>query len=215
MTYFQRVGWVLNDGSTVLDLNNFDDAMLYYVALDSKLVANSESEWRQGKWPKATHYVALENEAEELKYKKNQVKSSAFSKLHDKDMTPTMKKLFVHILGLSNTRSYLTDEQVHNLLFDYIDKSDFRDGSNIDKFNELFQLLQTATGREELHARLFLKKALDSRVIYEKQGSYKWNRSSGLITLGDTYSEAVDFILNPKKDTLVEELEEEMKAKTI
>lgn len=215
MTYFQRKAWRLNDGSTVLDLNNFDDAMFYYVALDSKLIANSESDRRKGLWPKATHFIALENEAEEIKYHKNQVKSSTFAKLHDKDLTPVMKKLFIHVLELANTKAYLTDEQVHNLLFDYIDKSDFREGSNIDKFSELYQLLQTATGRDELNARLLLQKLLDSRIIYEKQGSYRWNKPSGLITIGDTYAEAVGFLLNPKKSTLVEDLEKELTAKLI
>jgi hypothetical protein len=44
MPYFQTASWKLNDGSTVLDLANFEDAMFYYVALDSKFIANSEAE---------------------------------------------------------------------------------------------------------------------------------------------------------------------------
>lgn len=44
MSYFQRKSWKLNDGCTVLDLSNFDDEMFYYVALDSKFIANSERE---------------------------------------------------------------------------------------------------------------------------------------------------------------------------
>jgi hypothetical protein len=68
LTYFQKARWVLNDGCTVLDLDNFDDLMGYHVMLDSKFVANSEKEISQ--WPKATHYIALENEAEEIKFKR-------------------------------------------------------------------------------------------------------------------------------------------------
>lgn len=49
MTYFQKKNWALQDGTTVLNLDNFDDAMLYYVCLDSKMVANSEKEWRNKK----------------------------------------------------------------------------------------------------------------------------------------------------------------------
>lgn len=213
MTYFQKKSWKLNDGSTILDLSNFDDEMFYYVCLDSKLVANSETELKQGKWPHATHYIALENEAEELKFQKNKLKSQAFARLHHKDMIDSMKKKFIYILGLANTRAEVNVEQAHNTLFDYIDKSSFRPGSNIDRFNELFSLLKTATGREEIEARLLLKKAQDSRVIYEKQGAYKWARSNGLITLGENYAEAIEFILNPKKEALVEELINEIKTK--
>lgn len=187
--------------------------MFYYVALDSKFIANSEQEYRAHKWPKAQYYIALENEAEEMKYKRTQIKSEAFSKLHHKNMDPLTKKKFIFILGLSKTTSTLTEEQVHNLLFDYIDKSGYTDGSNIDKFTEVFELTKNADGRREIEARLLLKKSLDSRVIYEKQGSYKWVRSSGVLTIGDTYAEAVDFLINPKKEALVEELEEEINAK--
>lgn len=213
MTYFQRQSWKLNDGSTVLDLSNFDDEMFYYVCLDSKFVANSETEMRQGKWPYSTHFIALENEAEEIKFQKNKVRSMAFANLHHKDMVDSMKSKFVYILGLANSKSMLNSEQSHNLLFDYIDKSGFQPGSNLDKFEELFSKLKTAPGRSEIEARLTLKKAEDARVIYEKQGSYRWARASGLITLGDSYAEAVEFILNPKKDVFVEELLAEIKTK--
>lgn len=213
MPYFQTASWKLNDGSTVLDLANFEDAMFYYVALDSKFIANSEAEWRAHKWPKATHYIALENEAEELKYKRTQIKSEAFAKLHHKNMDPVTRRKTVSALGLAKATAYLTEEQVHNLLFDFIDKSGYTDGSNIDKFNEIFQLTTNAKGREELEARVLLQKSIDARVVYEKQGGYNWNRAEGLITLGETLSEAIDFIMNPKKEALVEELEEEIKAK--
>lgn len=211
MTYFQKTIWKLNDGSTVLDLDNFDDRMFYFVALDSKFIANSEKERHD--WPKAQFFIALENEAEEIKFQKNQKKSEAFAALHDQIMTPTMKENFVKILGLATTTTKLTDEQRHNLLFDYIDHSGYTEGSNIDKFMELFNLAKTATGKKELEARLLLKRALDARVVYEKQGAYKWNKATGLITIGENYTEAIDFMLNPKKQVLVEELEEELKIK--
>jgi len=215
MTYYQRKRWPLNDGCTVLDLTNFDDEMFYYVCLDASFCANSETEWRQGKWHKATHYIALENEAEEIKFNKNQIKSKAFSDLHNADLTPTMKAKFVAILELSNAFSNLTQEQIHNLLFEYVDKSTFTPNSNIDKLNRLNKLLETPTGREEIEAMFLLKQALDSRIIYEKQGSYNWVRPEGHIVLGENYGEAIGFLNNPKKTILVEELQREIKLKTV
>lgn len=187
--------------------------MFYYVALDSKYIANSEAEWRSFKWPKATHYIALENEADELKFKKNEKKSAAFALLHHESMTPTVKEQLVKILDLAKTTTNLTQEQVHNMLFDFVDKSDFREGSNIDKLQELYNLIQTADGRIEFEARYLLKQALDSRVVYEKQGAYMWNKVTGLIEIGQNYAEAIEFLTNPKKQALVEELEFEIKAK--
>lgn len=214
-TYYQRTSWQLNDGCTVLDLSKMDDELGYYMFLDSKYVANSEREWKERKWPKATHYIALENEAEELKYSKNQQKSKAFANLHAEAMTPSVKQKMVCILELTRTTTTLTTEQVDNLLYDFVDKTTFGNNSNLDKFLALFNLLSTPVGREELDSKYLLKQGLDTRVLYEKQGAYSWVRPSGLIILGETYSEAIDFLMNPKKSSLVDELKEEIKFKNL
>lgn len=213
MTYYQRKSWVLNDGATMLDLDNMDDELFYYVCLDSKFVANSEKEWRTHKWPKAMYYIALENEEAELKYKKNAIRSKAFASLHSDDMTPTVQAKVAAILGLTSSLSELTVEQSHNLLYAYIESSAFTPGSNIDKYMEVINLLKDAAGRVELDARFLLKKALDSRVIFEYQGEYKWIRPKGELIIGNTYSEAIGFLVNTKKQSLVEELEETIKHK--
>lgn len=214
MTYFQRKSWKLNDGATMLNLDNFDDEMFYYVCLDSKFVATSEKEWREYKWPKATHYIALENEAEEIKFKRNEVKSKAFATLHSEAMTPTMRHKIASILELATSKGTITSEQSLNLLYEYIDKTTFGPNSNLDKFTAITNLLSTPKGREEIEARFLLKQALDTRVVWEKQGAYNWVRPTGQIVLGETYAEAIDFVLNPKKQQLVEDLEKEIKAKT-
>lgn len=214
LTYFQKKVWALKEGTTMLDTSVFDDAMLYYVALDSKLIANSEKEYREHQWPKATHYIALENESDELQFKKNKAKSEAMAKLHHEDMTPTMKKKFVAILDLSSTKTNLTEELTHNLLFDFIQNSNHRPGSNLDKFNQLFTQLETPDGRERIEARYLLKRALDNRIVFEKQGGFHWPKADGKITLGENYSETIDFLTNPKKDALVEDLQAEIDLKS-
>lgn len=214
-SYYQKKRWVFNDGSTVFDLNNMDEELGYYVCLASKYIANSEKELRSHKWPYAEYYIAIEHEADEIKYKKSERKSLAFSVLHDANMTNAWKRKLVFILEISNSRTSITDEQAHNLLFEYIDGTTFMPNSNIDKFEEVTKLLKTKPGREELEARYLLKRAIDNRVIYEKQGTYTWIRPEGKIVVGDKFSEAIDFILNPKKQTFVEELESQVKAKEI
>ena len=73
--------------------------------------------------------------------------------------------------------------------------------------------MNTATGREEFEARYILKQSTDLRIVYEKQGTYTWVRPQGQIVLGDRFRDAVSFILNPKKSTEVEELQEAIKNK--
>jgi len=126
-----------------------------------------------------------------------------------------LRRKIVNILDLASARTNLTEEQVENLLFEYINSSTNQPGNNIDKFTGVYELTKTKGGREELEARNLLKKALDYRVITEKQSTYTWVRTSGKIEVGSTYSEAIDFLLNPKKQALVDELEEEIKAKQL
>lgn len=217
MTYYQTKSWKLRDGTTMLDLDNFDDEMFYHVCLDSKLVANSERELKERKWPDATHYISLENEDQEIKHARKKRIRTAIKRMEDsKVMTIGRKLEFVYILGLSSTKTRdISEETVDNLLDEYINTSAGNTPDNIDRFNELYLLATEQAGRDELKARLLLKQAEDYRVVYEKQGSYTWNRSKGAITLGDTYSEAIGFIINPKKDVLVQELEQELKAAMI
>ena len=66
-----------------------------------------------------------------------------------------------------------------------------------------------------LFSLTLLQKAISTRVVFEKADTYTWNRSAGLITLGERYEDAVAFLMNPSKDTLVAELEAEIKSKLV
>ncbi len=212
-TYFQTKTWKLNDGSTVFDLGLMEDELGYYVALANQRIANSEKEWKAHKWPRAEYYVAVENESDTIKYQKNETKGKAIANLYSNELTDAYKRKFVSILDITSSKSILTKEQVDNLLFDYIEQSTYLTGSNIDKFNDLFRLLSTPSGRAEIEARYILRQAIDCRIVYEKQGSYTWVRSNGNLIIGDRYQEAIDFILSPKKDKEVSELRDEIKLK--
>lgn len=209
-TYYMKTSWKLNDGCTVLDLSNMDEELGYYVMLASSKVANSEKEWLEHKWPKAEYYIALENESEELEYSKNDRKSKAFGSLHLPELTDAVKRKMVSLLGIASSKSELTTQQVHNLLFKFIDSTSFTPGSNLDKYNAILSLFNTPDGREKFEARWILKQAMDTRVVLEKQDTYTWNRPKGPIVIGDRYDEAVEFILDPRKSVDVEEMIEEI-----
>lgn len=213
MTYYQKKYWTLNDGSTILDTSKLDDELGYYMMLDSKFVANSEREWRDHKWPDAKFYIALANEADELKASKAKVKAAAKGQIVNPEFSLTMQQKFVHILGLAQPNASLTPDAIFNLLDSYIENTAFTPGSNIEKFNELVENLKTPLGREKIEARHLLTRALASRIIFEKQGAYNWPRPEGQITIGENYNEAVEYILDPKKEAMVEDLEAELKLK--
>lgn len=210
VTYYQSKRWKMKDGCTVFDTSNMDEELGYYVLLASSICANSEREYLEHKWPRAQFYIAIENESEELQYSRNEIKSKAFSYLHSPDFTDVYKRKFVSLLDLATTKSVLTPQQVHNLLYKFIDQTGYTPTANVYKFNGLYQLLSTADGREQLEARYILAQAIDTRVVTERQDVYVWNRARGPITIGERYDEAIDFILNPKKAPEVEEMREEI-----
>jgi hypothetical protein len=214
LSFFQAQRWKLVDGTTVLDNSTMEDEMGYYVMLASSKVANSEREWRQHKWPKAQWFIALENESDELKYERAEKRSKAYAALHAQEMTDPYKRKIVSLLNLVQSNSAITHQQVHNLLVNFIDNSTTGTSSNIDKFMFFFNMLSTAHGREKLEAMWILKQAMDLRIIFEKQDSYTWVRpNANPLPIADRYSEAVDFLLNPKKATELEEIQDQIKAK--
>lgn len=160
-------------------------------------------------------YISHSNENEELAYTKNMRKIDVMAKLQSKELNVMRKKQFIYILDLSSSLNDFSEDQATNILFKYLESDTGNQGGPIDKFNEAYELLKTQEGISMLDARLLLKRALDTRIVYEKGDSYTWIRSKGNIVLGDTYTEAINFILNPKKAALVEELESTIKAKII
>jgi hypothetical protein len=213
-TYFQQQVWSLADGSTVLDLDKMDDELGYYVMLASSKVANSEKEWREHKWPKATHYIALENESEELTYARTQMKSKAYAALHSPELNEAVKRKIVSLLGLTSTLSKWSEQQVHNALVQWIESSSYTAGSNIDRFQNFVTMLKTAPNREKFEAMYLLKNAEDLGIVRSKQDIWTWlNPKGSPVTMGNRYSEALDFILNPKKADEVLEIKQNIKER--
>lgn len=201
------------DGTSVLDMDIPEHEIIYEYFLEHPFVANSEKEYRDHKWPKALFYISATNETEEIKYSRTAALTKAIAELHNSDFTLPLKRMVVTILDIANARTMLTEESIHNLLFDYINAPKTGLVSNIDKFMELLNMIKNPKGKAELEARYFLKKVMDYRIVYEKQGSYTWMRPTGPIVLGETYTETIDFLTNPKKLSIVDELKTELSLK--
>lgn len=217
-SYYQSKYWQFGDGTSVLDLETMDGELGYYVALDSKYIANSQKEYLSHKFPYALWYISSQLEDEELKYTRNQLKSKAFAALHAKEMTDVVKKKFVVLLGIGSSLSDYNSETLHNLLYDYIDGTVFTSdskSSNVNKFLKFYNQVSKPKTKAEFNARYLLQQGVDSRVLIEKQGSFTWLRPDGPMVLGETSGEAIEFVLNPKKSSVIEELTEAIKISSL
>lgn len=198
----------------MLDTSKMEDEMGYYVMLASSRVANSERDWRQHKFPKAEWFIALENESEDIKYERAEKRSKAYAALHSQDMTDLTKRKIVSLLNLASSTASLSYQQVHNLLVNYIDNSTSQANSNIDKFMFYVNMVATSVGRERFETMYILRQALDLRIIIEKQDTYTWVRPNATpLPIADRYSEAVDFLLDPRKSQELEEIQQQISAK--
>lgn len=212
LSYFQSKRWKLVDGTTAFDLSSMDDELGYYVLLASSKVANSLSEYERRLWPKAEFFIVHTMEDEALRYEKLYSKSKAFALIHDPLFTDEIKRKIVNLLELASVKADLTMHQVHNLLVDYIESNS--SAGRLDKFFSYANLLSTAEGRAQFEAMHLLKSALDTRVIWEKQDVYTWVKPDGSsLPIADRYSEAVDFMLNPKKRKEVDEITAQVQKK--
>lgn len=213
-SFFQSFVFSCNDGLTVFDLNNLNDLLAYYVMLESKRFANSKTEYESGKFPYADYYLASVDEGDIEKYSKKQNKDKAKAELAMGKVADTAtQKKFIKLLMPSIGKGRLTDEQAYNTLSDAIDSNErFKDGEDfISKYNKLVNLLKDAPGKSRFNALVVLQEGLNTYSLSEKAGTYYWLAKD--TNIGTSKEKAIEFILDPNKADLVEELMEEIAAK--
>jgi len=119
----------------------------------------------------------------------------------------------IALLDIASPETKMSTEQIHNLLFEYIDASSSIN-NNIEKFLNFVSMLKTADGKVKLEVMYMLKQAVSLRIVYSKQDTWTWIRESGAtLVIGEKYSEAIDFLLNPKKREEFDELKNQIKNK--
>lgn len=215
-TYFQLQRFRLNDGATFLDLDNLDDFCFYNAALEYKRIANSLKEYKAHKWPKATHYIAVANESEEEKYAKNATKGKAFSYLFHNKFTLPWRRKFLVLMGEVTARSAvsMTEANISNILYNMIDENKSRKGrSDVARFIELSKRFHSTNAdvKARLQMEYFLTELVDYMVVLEKADTYTFLKTG--LELGNSRQETLDVLLNPKKQSLIEELRKELVLK--
>ncbi len=213
-SFFQTFIYRLNDGLTVFDLTNFSDLLAYYCMTASKKFANSKAEYEAGKFPDADYYLATVDEGDTEKFAKKQIKDRAkaeltLGKVADSD---TQKK-FVKLLLPSIGKGRLTDVQAYNALSEAIDTNErYKDGEEfLVKYNKLVALLQDAPGKARFNALVILQEGINTFVISDKAGTYTWIAKD--LTMGASKEKAIEWIIDPNKTDLLEELQEQITAR--
>jgi len=213
-TYFHRFKFTTNDGLTVLDLNNLDDLLAYYICLNSRRFANSKAEYESGKFPDADYYLAQQDEGDQEKYTKKQIKDKAkaeiiLGKVADSDTQKKFVKLLLPTIG----KGRLSDIQAYNALSEAIETNErYKDGEDfITKYNKLVKLLQDAPGKARFNALVLIQEGINTYTISEKAGTYTWLAKD--IVIGASKEKAIDFVLDPAKSDMVDELREQIEAK--
>tara|TARA_R110000850_G_scaffold1714_8_gene9198 strand:+ start:8887 stop:9906 length:1020 start_codon:yes stop_codon:yes gene_type:complete len=213
-SFYQTFKITCNDGLTIFDRGKINDDLAYYVMITSKKFANSRKELNQGVWPDAIHYIGLEQEDEEVKFKKRQLTDKAKGALTYGDLADTVsQRKFVKILLPKVSKGDLTDIQLYNFLSKAVEANErYKSGGTfLENFNKTLTLMETPDGREKIEALVFLQDLLNNWVVAEKAGAYKWLSKD--IVLGHTKEQTINFLMNPEKQELQEELEAQLKAK--
>ena len=214
LTFFQKFKHSLNDRTTVLDLSNPLEEIAYYMLKANPKVAESNKPEDKVKKPKADFYISDKNESIQEKYVKKKIFNDATTKLNDPKFTTSYQKKVAKALGLiRGDGTEMADEQVYLILDTYLEEGLKAKEEYLGKFLEVYKLTQSAEGRNELEATVLLEDLIQYRIISDSKGTYTWIAKQ--IIIGQRKVEAIDFLLDPKKQPERDELERQLKAKLV
>lgn len=215
LTFMHKFKCNLNDGSTFLDLNNALDELAYYMlATNYKFCAPSYRAYTHGladgkRFPYATHYIASEEEDEQIKHSYKTKRNKAFAALESDEMTDEVLTQICKSLNWHKVSGKL-----YNAVSEKIENAEMKSPANdVEKFMDKVALLKDAKGRAELKAQADLQTFLDARIINSIKDTYTWI-SKGIV-IGQRRSEAIEYILDEAKSPEVKEMKKELKAKML
>ena len=214
LTFFQKFKFSLNDGTTVLDLSKPMDEIAYYMLKASPKVSSSNKPEDRSQKPKADFYISDKNESIQEKFSKKKLYNDCTTKLNDSKFTPSYQRKASKALELiKGDATTMPDEQIYLLLDTYLEEGLKSKDENLVNFSDVYKLTMSAEGRNELEAMVLLGDLVNYRIVTDNRGTYTW--ISKQIVLGQRKAEAIDFLLDPKKQPERDELEKQLKAKLV
>ena len=208
LPYFQQreTKATITDTGLVLDLDKPEDEIKYYFLKASSKCAPSREKARAG-----IHefYIGFENEDEEQTYNKSQLVDKAIYMLMNPEFTDQDKLRLAKYLDLVSRDT--SPKRVHTVLRTYIVEKHKDQSTRVKKFINTINSLETPESRERFNATVILNDLVNYYIVTVKQGIYTW-KDTGL-EIGVNKSEAVNFLLNPKKQAEQDELNSKLEYK--
>lgn len=210
----------LNDGTTILDLDNPKDELTYYLCRANPDIAPSFQELSQSnKW-----YIAKEEEAASQKISSKKVINSAAGKLAELEgrKDNTLQKVFkVLFLSKAGGQSYkrLSDDQAYEELDTFItDKGKAK--QNVGVFMNVVRKIDDNPVEFEAQALIF--DLITYNVLYKKGGGYTWvppkegneNATKEIVEF-DRLEEVVKYVSNPKYEPELTAMKSQLEAKKL
>lgn len=203
-THFAKIG----DSGLVLNLDKPEDELKYYWLKSSDKCAPSREKIKNGIHE---YYIGMENEDEETKVKKMEMVDKAVYALMNPELTDEVKEKIAKKLDLVSRIN--SPQKIYSALSSYIKDSHKEQSQRISSFMDIINKLDDVVFKEKLNAEVLLKDLVDYYIVTNKSNTYEW-RSKG-IKLGYNKADAIEFLIHPKKQGEVEELQKELKAKLI
>lgn len=173
----------LPNHTLILRLDNPYDYIKYKLALASKFVANNYTEWKEGKWEYATHYIEDIESDIKSELPVFEAKKKAY-KLIDKLDYNTKRNILLLLTG----QSYANKDN------DFID---LRLGQIIEDDPKKF-LSYAELSKDELNIRAFIEEAVMKNIIKLENGIY----SFGDTKIGIGIAEAIEFFKKKENSSL-------------
>lgn len=178
----------------VLDLDTPIGRLRYGLVKASPFVANSQSEYDEGKWIYAKFIITDSIEEEEVIAKKNELKAKVITALDKMDIAA--KRDLCMILGY-NTKG-MSNVGVSNKAFDAIETKGYK---------AAYEIIKQTTEYNKLHA--LIVEAVERHIISKKGEVYSFMDEIMGVTLSDTIEYLRDKKNNNTKLAIINQIKNE------
>jgi hypothetical protein len=203
--------WNLNDGVTVLDMDNWKDELLYYIIPALPQIANSFTERNH----ESVFYLAGEAEEEERKSRKLKQVDIAIAKLteidalQDETIIDFAKVLIPSLRGIGRDKAYAEISRYIRLGKDML--MDFM--SN-------YKMWEDMGTRKRFYAKVKAGDYQAARVIIKRGNTYQWtpprSQDTGVqpeTVVWDRYDDVLDFLSDVRYQPEHEEMKKQYEFK--
>lgn len=200
----------LNDGITVLDMNNPLHELMYYIARANNSIANSYQEITS----LTPFYITREEEEVEIKTNKKRQGNIAVARLEEiAELQDNTIVQFCYALAQKVKSPSI--KQAYNILDEYIKKNQ----TQRQEFLALYNIWKDPAKKAEFTARALFHELINYNVIFQRGGEYSWQppqddmgKFPDKITW-DRYSDAVNYIADEKHQPEVDQMQRILQLK--